>query len=229
MPPRQPSRSGAAARLAPPRIEPLRLQNLVAADENTVLRPDDGVEGLSFTGLDLSGMVLPGISFSECEFAGLQAHDADLRGARLLDCIVRRLDAPVLRSARSEWREVEIESGRIGSAELYDSSWSSVRFTDCKLGFINLGGSTLRDVLFENCTIDELDLGQATITRMAFVSTAVGSLDLQRATLRDVDLRGAELGQITGIDNLAGATVSSYQLSQLAPLWAQAIGLRVED
>jgi len=57
----------------------------------------------------------------------------------------------------------------------------------------------------------------------------VGTLRLHGGSLRDVDLRGLEMRTVSGVGSLAGATVSSGQLSELAPLLAQHLGLRVTD
>jgi hypothetical protein len=56
------------------------------------------------------------------------------------------------------------------------------------------------------------------------VSGRIGGLELT-----DVDLRGASLESLDGVTDLGGATVSREQLTLLAPLWAQQIGLTVED
>lgn len=53
---------------------------------------------------------------------------------------------------------------------------------------------------------------------------------LGRAQLKKVDLRGAvALGITGGIDALRGATISSTQLLDLAPVFAQALGVTVQD
>lgn len=215
-------------RTTAPRRPSLRLEGL---PEGTVadLVAGASVVGLRFTDLDLSGIDLSGATLSECDLDGVRAPDADLRGARILESRVRRIDAPVFRASRSTWREVVVDGGRLGSAELYDAAWNAVRFVGCKLGFVNLRGAALTDVLFEDCTIDELDLGGARVRRAAFPGSAVGLLDLRRAELTDFDLRRATLSEITGAEGLRGATVDGGQLAQLARALATSMGLRVED
>jgi uncharacterized protein YjbI with pentapeptide repeats len=217
-----------SARTAAPRRPSLRLDGLSQGTPSD-LSSGGAVEALVFAELDLSGIDLSGTSFSECDFDGVRAADADLRGARILETRVRRIDVPVFRAPRSTWRDVLVEGGRLGSAELYDSVWNAVRFVGCKLGFVNLRGAVLTDVLFEDCAIDELDLGGARVRRAAFPGTSVGLLDLQRAELADVDLRRVDLAEIAGAESLKGATVDSGQLAQLAPLLARSMGLKVQD
>jgi uncharacterized protein YjbI with pentapeptide repeats len=94
---------------------------------------------------------------------------------------------------------------------------------------MNLRGSRLQDVAFTDCTIDELDLGQSRITRFAATGTRISHLVVEQATLQHVDLRGAELEGLAGLSALRGATISSLQLQQLAPLLAADRGISVRD
>ena len=48
-------------------------------------------------------------------------------------------------------------------------------------------------------------------------------------SLSDVDLRRLEMRVVSGVGSLAGATISGEQLTELAPLLAQHLGLQVED
>jgi hypothetical protein len=60
-----------------------------------------------------------------------------------------------------------------------------------------------------------------------FTDTRITSLEVPRATLMDVDLRGAALSSVSGVDHLSGATISPAQALQLAPLLAAHLGIRI--
>ena len=211
----------------PPRLDALRAVERTPGDAET-LETDDDRELEEFAGIDLSDRDLSGATFRECSFDDVTLTDTNLRGSRLIETVLTGVNAPVLRSSRSTWRDVTLSRSRIGSGELFDATWQSVRITGSKLGYVNLRGSSLTDVLFEDCTIDELDLGGSTATRVAFTGTRVQTLDLTRATLAHVDLRGLEFQAIHGLEGLKGATVSEYQLGELAPLFATQLGILVE-
>ena len=49
------------------------------------------------------------------------------------------------------------------------------------------------------------------------------------ATLRKVDLSGARLRSLVGVESLKGAIVSHAQLVDLAPLLAEQLGLEVRS
>ncbi|WP_369046193.1 pentapeptide repeat-containing protein [Sinomonas sp. P10A9] len=211
-----------------PRLDPLDLSDLVQGFGGDV-EPGRRTEGLAFEDVDLAGRQLEASTFSECLFQDVTAHDAGLRSVSFVDCRFVRLSAPSLPAPRSRWRGVEIEASRIGSAELYDGDLSGVLVTGCKLGYVNLRGAKLQDVKFVDCVIDELDLGGATATRVAFEETRVDALDTTGATLEHVDLRGARLHRVAGVDGLRGATLSSVQAVELAELMAERLGIDVRD
>ncbi|WP_232528964.1 pentapeptide repeat-containing protein [Mycetocola zhujimingii] len=211
----------------PPRLDTLRVVERAPGDADS-LDTDDDRELEEFSGVDFSDRDLSGITLRECSLDDVTLTDANLRGSRLIESVLTGINAPILRSSRSTWRDVTLSRSRIGSGELFDATWQSVRISGSKLGYVNLRGSSLTDVLFEDCTIDELDLGGANATRVAFTGTRVQTLDLTRSTLTHVDLRGLEFQAIHGLEGLKGATVSEYQLSELAPLFATQLGILVE-
>ena len=197
-----------------------------AADE---LAAGGMVEDLQLAEADLSGSDLSAISLLSCRFSEVFADDTDLAAARLVDCRLERLSATYLHSPRSTWRTVELIDSHIGAWELYDADVESLLMEDCRLGFTNLAGTTVRDLLIRATRIDELDLSGIDAQRVHFEDCRVGTLRLHGGSLRDVDLRGLEMRTVSGVGSLAGATVSSGQLSELAPLLAQHLELRVTD
>ena len=75
--------------------------------------------------------------------------------------------------------------------------------------------AVLQQARFDACRFEECDLAEATF---------------EGATLKKVDLReAAELGIRSGLTSLRGATITPTQALDLAPAFAQALGLTVED
>ena len=196
------------------------------ADELTA---GEMVEDLALVEADLSGGDLTALTLLSCRFSEVFANDTDLAAARLVDCRLERLSATYLHSPRSTWRTVELVDSRIGAWELYDADVESLLMENCRLGFVNLAGTALRDVLIRATRIDELDLSGIDAQRVRFEDCRVGTLRLRGGSLSDVDLRGLEMSVVDGVDSLAGTTISGEQLTELAPLMAAHLGLRVED
>ena len=205
-----------------------RPPNLTAPDlsrlrggEADELAAGEMVEDLRLAGADLSSADLSAISLLSCRLSEIFTDDTDLAAARL--------SSTYLHSPRSTWRTVELTGSRIGAWELYDADVESVLIEDCRLGFANLAGTGLRDVLIRGTRIDELDLSGVEAQRVRFEDCRVGTLRLRGGSLSDVDLRGLEMRVVSGVGSLAGATISGEQLTELAPLLATHLGLRVED
>ena len=196
------------------------------ADE---LAAGEMVEDLELVEADLSGGDLSALTLLSCRFSEVFANDTDLAAARLVDCRLERLSATYLHSPRSTWRTVELVDSRIGAWELYDADVESLLMENCRLGFTNLAGTTVRDLLIRATRIDELDLSGIDAQRVRFEDCQVGTLRLHGGSLSDVDLRGLEMRVVSGVGSLAGATISGEQLTELAPLLAQHLELRVED
>ena len=220
--------SSTTASLRPPVLTEPDLGRLRDGEADE-LAAGEMVEDLELVEADLSGGNLSAISLLSCRFSEVFANDTDLAAARLVDCRLERLSATYLHSPRSTWRTVELVDSRIGAWELYDADVESLLIEDCRLGFTNLAGTTVRDLLIRGTRIDELDLSGIEAERVRFEDCQVGTLRLRGGSLSDVDLRGLEMRVVSGIGSLAGATISSEQLTELAPLLAQHLELRVED
>jgi uncharacterized protein YjbI with pentapeptide repeats len=166
-------------------------------------------------------------SFVGCSFERVRMTDPVLRGAQFAECAFADLDAPVLSAPRSSWRSTTVTSSRIGSGEAYESTWRSVLIEGSKINYLNVRSAEWRDVVLRDCVIDELDLSYASVTRLAVERCRIGTLDVSHATLVDVDLRGASLSTVNGLDGLAGAWINQTQLLELAPLIAGHLGIRI--
>ncbi|MFW6775648.1 pentapeptide repeat-containing protein [Nocardioides sp. CPCC 205120] len=215
------------AAVAAPRIDAPDLVGLADGSPDDLRRNADleavEVRDVRVEHLDLGGAVLADVRLSDVE-----AHETDLGGARLTGVGLERVNLPVVRAARGQWRDVEV-TGRLGSLEAYESRWRSVHLVGCKLSFVNLRGAELLDVALTDCLVEELDLADARLSRVRLSGTRVGRLDVRRTEMRDVDLRGAMLSEVEGPMDLGGAVVTPEQLEALAPLLAAGIGLRVES
>jgi uncharacterized protein YjbI with pentapeptide repeats len=207
-----------AVRFSLPPLDDATLQDLRSSRHHDQRRVAD---------LDLTDLELRQTTFAECALERLVLHGADLRGMHLVECRLAALDAASCALPHSSWRDVVLDGSRLGALECYESTWRSLLVTDSKFGYLNARGSSWTDVTFRNCVVDELDLSNARLTRVRFEGCRVRSLRVADATLADVDLRGVRLEEIEGLAGLAGAWFSESQLTELAPLLADHLGIRV--
>ena len=211
---------------------PPRIDRVIPADpterDGAEIAAHERCERARFVGVDLSGQDLTGADFTDCVFQDLTAHDTNFRAAAFIDTTLARVNSPSFKAARTRLRNVELDGSRFGSADFVEANWQSVHLSNSKLGYVNLRGAELRDVLITDCSIDELDLSGAKVTRLAFANTTVGTLELTNSTLQHVDFRELEMRRIVGIEGLRGATLSSYQASDMSGIFAQHLGIVLE-
>ncbi|PYI39122.1 hypothetical protein CVS30_07395 [Arthrobacter psychrolactophilus] len=210
-----------------PRLTPLDLHDLVENDD-AFFGPGETYDGQQFDRTSFDDANLTSTDFLECELNGVTLNDTELRGVRFRGTALNDSFAPIMKGARTSWRDTEIASPRWGSAELYDSSWQSVRIDGGKIDFLNLRAAKIIDLQISDCIIGELDLGGAKITRMSLKNCRIGTLDLQQATLKDLDLRTTEFRTLNGVGSMSGTILDDYQLGLLAPILAAHLGITIE-
>jgi uncharacterized protein YjbI with pentapeptide repeats len=183
------------------------------------------VDGLSFEGADASRA-----RFLECTFSSAAAIDTRLRAARFADVWWHASRLVGVDLAESTWLDANLVSCALAGVEFYGGELRRVTFTGCKFDSVNLRGSLLRDVAFVDCLLRDVDLGDATLTAVTFRGCELDNPRFTRATMRDVDLRGAAFaGKVEGIEGISGATVSTRQALELAPVLAAAMGIIVVE
>lgn len=206
-----------------PKIRHFVLPELAAGLPGDLL--DAGyIDALEFSSLS-QDFAADGARFEDCAFTSLNAPTLSLRAARLIQCELNQVSAPVFQGTGVHLNDVRISHSRFGSADAADSTWDSVIVQNCKFGWLNLRGAKLRDVEFRNCQFDELDLGEATRVRFTDCRTAV--LAAHQAKLNSVELQGLDFASVDGIPGLRGASINSLQLSGLAEQLAAHVGLKI--
>ena len=177
-----------------------------------------------FTGQDAIDARFLACRLERCSFDGLV-----LRRSRFVGTLLDEVRAATIDFTDSTWRDSLISGGRLGAVLLVGAAWGGVRVRGSKLDFVNLAGGRLEDVIFERCEIGSLDLRGARLRSVSFINCSVHELNVAEATLSRVDLSGARLQTVIGVDNLRGAIISQEQLLDLAPLLAAQLGLEVRS
>ncbi|HEY5978697.1 MAG TPA: pentapeptide repeat-containing protein [Microlunatus sp.] len=210
----------------PPKI-PTRKRVAQTPADGLALLDGDSYAAERYDRVDLADRDLRHSTFSECAFAGANLTGADLTGAHLVESELTEVEAAHLTTPRSLWRHSRIGRSRLGAVVAYEATLDGVVIADTKISFLNARAGTWKDVLLERCVIDELDLVGAKLTRVRFEDCQIRSLELTRATCRDVDLRSAQLREISGLAGLSGCTISTEQLDDLSGALAAHLGIVV--
>ncbi|GLW54997.1 pentapeptide repeat-containing protein [Kitasatospora phosalacinea] len=193
------------------------------------LRPDGRYDTVHFDELALTGQ-FGGAHFLECAFTGVRIEEVKLRRAGFNEVWVHGGRMVGVDLAESDWQDSEVDSTVLAGVSGYGSAIRRTVFRQCKLEAVNLRGAVLRDVVFEDCLLRDVDLSDAKLTDVSFPGSTLEEVRLRGAALKNADLRtAARLGLPDGHLGLRGAVISTPQLLDLAPQFAQALGITVQD
>ncbi|UPL17458.1 pentapeptide repeat-containing protein [Microbacterium aurugineum] len=208
---------------APPRV--------TAPDLPSVLEQAAAARSADILGssLDLTGTVdLAYATLEQCAVRA-DADAVDLTGATVIDVDMSGARIASLRLRDAGVRRMRISGGRIGTLDLSEARISELDLRDVRIDYLNLGASKVTDLEISECTIRTIDMPQAELTRVRFTSTSTEEVDSRGMRAKDLDLRGLDAVAFLDANSLRGATLTSFQVQQLAPVIAAGIGIQIKD
>lgn len=168
--------------------------------------------------------------FLECAFSGATFTAGRYRSARFNDVWMDSVRLLSTDLAESDWQDTEMIAGSLAGVEAFSAELRRVTFHNCKFDSVNLRAAKLHDAAFSNCLLRDVDLSGAELHRVTFPGSTLDQVRLEKAQLTEVDLRDTAALAITADhDALRGATISTAQLLDLAPFFAQVLGIEVSD
>ncbi|MER6400578.1 pentapeptide repeat-containing protein [Kitasatospora sp. NPDC059973] len=194
------------------------------------LRSDERYDTVHFDAGEYTDQSAGGATFLECAFTGVALSGVRLRRARFNEVWAQAGRWVACDLSDTEWQDSAVTGGVLAGVAAHGSALRRTVFRGCKLEAVNLRAAVLRDVVFEDCLLRDVDFGDAKLTEVSFPGSTLEEVRFRGAKLTKVDLRGAvRLGLPDGHQGLQGAVISSPQLLELAPLFAQALGITVKD
>ncbi|MEV7021938.1 pentapeptide repeat-containing protein [Kitasatospora sp. NPDC093558] len=213
----------------PDRLADLRFADLLRPHAGP-LRPDERYDTAHFDGGEYTDQSAAGATFLECAFTGVALSGVKLRQARFTDVWAQSGRWVACDLSDGEWQDSAFVGGVLAGIAAHGSAIRRVVFRGCKLEAVNLRAAVLRDVVFEDCLLRDVDFADAKLTQVSFPGSTLEEVHLRGATLNRTDLRGAaRLGLPDGHLGLRGAIINSHQLLELAPQFAHALGITVQD
>jgi uncharacterized protein YjbI with pentapeptide repeats len=191
---------------------------------------DDDHEGVLFDGCVFEDPDAGGSAFTECALSNLSFDRGRYRRCRFDDVWLHTVRMVGADFAETNWMDVELAAGILAGTEISGSRMRRVTFRNCKFDSVNARMTHLREVFFVDCLLRDVDFAGATLTDVAFPGSTLERVLLDRATFTRVDLREANgLGIASGLDAMSGAIINTGQLLDLAPAFAQLLGITVQD
>jgi uncharacterized protein YjbI with pentapeptide repeats len=193
------------------------------------LGADGEYDTAHFDRLSLDQPDAPGTIFLECAFTGVTLQGGSLRRARFGDVWLSGVRITLSDLAETQWADGTFAGGVLAGVQAFGARLDRVVFAGVKLDSVNFRDAELTGVTFTDCLLRDVDFAGATLTQTSFGDSRLSAVTLARTSLDQVDLRGAELGILTDATSLRGAIVTSAQLTAMAPLLAETLGIVVAD
>ena len=201
----------------------------LARFEGGLLQPRRDYDAIDFVDGDFTGQDASDARFLECRLQRCCLDGLTMQRARVVESLLAEVHGASVDFSDTAWRDSGITGSRLGAVTLAGATWTGIRVRGSKLGFVNLAGARLEDVVFEGCEIGTLDVRTAQLRSVGLVDCTIDELNVAGATLSKVDLSGARLRSLIGVESMRGAIVSQAQLHDLAPLLAAELGLEIRD
>ncbi|XP_078696409.1 BTB/POZ domain-containing protein KCTD9-like [Branchiostoma floridae x Branchiostoma belcheri] len=165
---------------------------LIATPSNRELR----MQGINFSGADLSKLDLRYINFKQANF-----HNADLSGANLASCSLERADLSkaVLEGANLQGVKMvcaNLEGASMRGCNFEDPTGLRANMEGCNMKGVDLecsqmGGVNLRVATLKNASLQNCNLRGAILAGTDLENCNLTGCDLQDANLRGANVKGA--------------------------------------
>ncbi|OZB82968.1 pentapeptide repeat-containing protein [Microbacterium sp. 13-71-7] len=205
----------------PPRVSPPDL-------------PDEFEDGVGRRHGDHVGLRIPltedlaHAQFEQCSLSGA-AERVDLAGATLLDVEIVDARTPVLSLKDATIRRLRIAGGRIGTLDLSGAHVAELIVEHARIDYLSLAAAKIQDSVFTDCTLATVDVPAASVTRVRFERSRADEVDTRGLRADALDLRGLDALAFLDVTSLRGTTLSPRQVELLAPVFARAAGIDVQD
>lgn len=163
-----------------------------------------------------------------CRFIGVQFAGAAFKKFQLSDSVIMRSESAAAHAPKAAWLRVVVKDSRLTGADFGEATFEDCVFENAKIDESGFRFATFKRVRFENCVLRNADFSSAKLTNVSFSGCDLEGTNFDNASCKSVNLRGENLSAIKGIHGLKGATISSEQLIQLAPILAAELGLDVD-
>ncbi len=140
-----------------------------------------------------------------------------------------RLEAAGLRTYKAQLQRVVFENCRMTGADFAEANFEDCVFRNVKLDEAGFRFSRFKRVQFEDCILTNAEFNGAYLNQVKFNGCTFENTSFSAVNCVNVDISDEDITAVRGIVGLKGATISSVQLQQIAPLLAAELGFNVTD
>ena len=169
------------------------------------------------------------LEFDEVAFSSIEAESTDLEKISIIDSTLDKCNFSAAKVNESLFQRVKITDSRMSGIIWYDAILKDIEIVNCKIDLANFRATKFKNVIFKDCVLNGSDWQGATLTNVKFDNCTLDDMDVNNCIMSNVDLRSSTFVGLQGLNGLAGATLSRSQLITLAPIFANELGIKIED
>jgi uncharacterized protein YjbI with pentapeptide repeats len=185
--------------------------------------------GLAVDDLDLSGREASGAELDQCRYQNVNFAQVRLNRATVKDVEFSRCDLANVRARNSSIRRAIISATRMTGLSWITGGIRDVVFDSCRIDLGYFSATKFANVIFTGCRLDQANFGDTDLSDVRFDKCDLSGAQFSGASLADTRFSGCDLTGLSGVSSLRGATITTGDAVSLAGIFAEALGIRIED
>lgn len=166
--------------LSPHADDASRRQAFIAA-----VHKGQGVAGQDWACLDLSGLNLDNVNFSNCLLEQVNFSGCSLKNTIFDGAIACRADFSNAKCTDASFTDVNLGGSNLQSTNFCNSRFSKVTLSQCQFDQTRLEGATFDDCPVLECAFQSVNFSGAHLTKQQFVDNHFTNTDLSRCQFED--------------------------------------------
>jgi len=126
-------------------------------------------------------------------------------------------------------RRVVMSGTRMTGIAWITGSIRDVTFDGCRIDLGYFSATKFSNVVFTGCRLDQANFGDTELNDVSFTNCELAGAQFSGAGLVQTRFSGCGLTGISGVTSLRGAIITTSDAVALAAIFADALGIKIED
>ena len=185
--------------------------------------------GLAVDDVDLSGREAAGAELDQCRYRNVNFGQVRLSRGTIKDVEFSRCDLANLRARDSSIRRAIVSGTRMTGFTWITGGIRDVIFDSCRIDLGYFSATKFANVIFTGCRLDQANFGDTDLSDVLFERCDLTGAQFSGASVTDTRFSGCDLAGLSGVTSLRGATIATGDAIALTGIFAEALGIKIED
>lgn len=185
--------------------------------------------GLAVADLDLSDREAAGAEIDQCRYTAVKLGGVRLRRGTIRDAVFDRCDLANLRAREASIFRTQLTGCRMTGLSFLAGVIRDVTFSGSRIDLASFSNTKFSSVVFTECRLDQANFGDANLSGVRFLNCDLTGAQFSGAVLTGTRFTGCDLTGIAGVTSMRGAIITSSDAFTLARIFADALGIKIED